>query len=121
MGNELDLIFSSGETKDSEFEFKGQKVVVRVRDISWSEKNKVLSKCFTYSPDGKIAFDFDQYSKEMLKRLVVGISVGNSSVPANEINEIFFARLNSSFGSMLEKLVPRAFEDIKTSDFFVKE
>ena len=117
---DLDVLFTSDSTKSEEFEFKGKKVQIKLREISWTEKNKVLSQCFLYQTDGTIKFDFDKYNREMLKRLIIAVSVGDSSVPANELNEIFFARLNSSFGSMLEKLVPKAFEEIGVSDFFVK-
>ena len=120
MSQELDIIFSSSETKIEEFEFKGKKVKVKVREIGWTEKNKGLSQCFQYQTDGTIKFDFDKYNKEMLKRMVIGITVGDTEVPASELNEIFFARLNSSFGNMLERLVPKAFEEIGISDFFVK-
>ena len=115
----IDIIFSTSEPREVEFEFKGQKVIVKVKEMGWSEKNKILSRCFTYSSDGKASFDFDQYNKEMLKKLVLGIKVGESDVPSGEINEIFFARLNPTFGGMLQRLVPQAFEEM-SSDFFAK-
>ena len=117
--SDLDVLFTGDGTKVEELEFKGKKVQVKLREISWSEKNKILNKCFIYQSSGEINFNFDQYNKEMLKKLVVSISVEGSVVP--EINEIFFARLNSSFGSVLEKLIPKAFEELNASDFFVKK
>ena len=118
---DLEIIFSSGETRTEEFGFKGKKIRVKVKEIGWTEKNKVLSQCFQYQTDSTIRFDFDKYNREMLKKMIIGMTVGESEVPPNELNEIFFARLNSSFGSMLEKLIPKAFEEIGTSDFFAKE
>jgi hypothetical protein len=56
----------------------------------------------------------------MLKKLIASITVGDSTVPQSDLNEIFFTRLNSTFGAYLEKLIPKAFEDINT-DFFGKE
>ena len=117
---DLDILFTSDDTKSEEFEFKGKKAQVKLREIGWTEKNKILSQCFLYQTDGTIKFDFDKYNREMLKKMIIGISIGDSSVPVGELNEIFFARLNSSFGSILEKLIPKAFEEIGTSDFFVK-
>lgn len=116
----IDILFSSGEEKEIKSQFKGQDVTIKVREISWSEKNKILSKCFTYSQDGSISFAFDVYNKEILKKIVVGISVGESVIPPTEINDIFFSRISSAFGSILEKLVPKAFEEVQVSDFFVK-
>jgi len=117
----LNVIFNSGEEKEVKSEFKGQEVIIKVREISWSEKNKILSKCFTYSQDGTISFAFDTYNKEMLKKVLVSISVGGNVVPPTEINDIFFSRISPAFGSILEKLVPKAFEEVQISDFFVKE
>jgi hypothetical protein len=117
---EFDIIFSSGESRVEKFLFKDKEVSVTIKEIGWAEKNRVLSQCFQYQHDGTIKFDFDKYNKEMLKKVVVKISVGGSDVPQGEMNDIFFARLNSSFGSMLEKLVPRAFEETSTTDFFAK-
>ena len=121
MSNGIDLIFSTMAEKEEKSQFKGQEVIVRVREISWSEKNKILSKCFTYSQDGTISFAFDTYNKEMLKKIIVNISVGGSVVPSMEINDIFFSRISPAFGLILEKLVPKAFEEIQVSDFFAKE
>ena len=115
----LDVLFSSNEQKDFDFEFKGIKIKVKVKDISWSVKNKILGECFDYKSSGVAKFDFDQYNKKMLKEMVVGITVGDSVVPPGELNDVFFARINPAFGSLLEKIVPKAFEDVG-ADFFAK-
>ena len=121
MGDNLSIIFNSGEEKEVKSQFKGQEVAVKIREISWSEKNKILSKCFAYSQEGNISFAFDTYNKEMLKKIIVSISIGGSLIPPTEINDIFFSRISPAFGSILEKLVPKAFEEIQVSDFFGKE
>lgn len=117
----LDLIFSTAEEREIKSEFKGQEVIIKIREISWSEKNKILSKCFQYQASGEISFAFDVYSKEILKKIIVSISVGGSVIPSTEINDIFFSRLSPAFGSILEKLVPKAFEEVQVTDFFGKE
>jgi hypothetical protein len=119
--SDLDLLFSSSETKEVEFDFKGSKILVKVKELSWSEKNQVLSKCFSYQSSGEISFDFDKYNKLMLRKLIVGIKVGATEVPTTEINDIFFNRLNPAIGSKLERIVPKAFTDIKSSYFFAGE
>jgi len=117
---EFDVLFISGEQRVEKFNFKGKEISVTVRELSWTEKNKVLGMCFQYKTSGDMSFDFDKYNKEMLLRIISGIKVGDSEVPPKELNHIFFTRLNSSFGGMLEKLVPKAFEEVGTSDFFEK-
>ena len=118
MPSEVDVIFSSGETRDVELEFKNVKVQVKVKDLGWTEKNNILSKCFAYQTDGAMSFDFSKYMRMSLLKIVVSLMVAGTVVP---IDEVFFARLNPQFGAMLEKLVPQAFEEVKTNDFFVKK
>ena len=121
MGNDLDLLFAADENKVNEFEFKGKKVLITTQSIGWAKKNKIVGQCFTYQPDGQINFDYAKYSNLVLKEIIVSLTIGDSPVPKSEINEIFFARVSSSFGSILEKLIPKAFEENKSIDFLVKE
>jgi len=112
--SEIDVIFTTEEQKEVTLEFKGIKIPIVIRKLGWSEKNKILAKCFTYQQDGTISFEFDRYTREMLKRCVV-------KAPWGETNEIFLSRIDADFGAMLEKLVPRAFEEGKNTNFFDKE
>ncbi len=118
---DLELIFSSSEERTNEFEFRSKKVIVKTREIGYSKKNKILGQCFSYKNDGTISFDFEKYNNFMLKEIITYISVGDSIVPKDQIGEILFSRLSVAFGSILEKLVPKAFEQMETSDFFVKD
>ena len=115
----LEKLFNTGGTKDYTFDFKDVKVKVTTKEISWSVKNQILGDCFDLSSVGSAKFDFDKYSKKMLAAIIVSIVVGDSVVPPTELNEVFFNRLNPEFGSILEKLVPKAFDEVK-GDFFVK-
>jgi hypothetical protein len=116
----LDLIYNSNEFKETEVDFKGVKVKVKSKAIGWSVKNKILSECFDYKTTGSAKFDFDAYNKKMLKAMIVEISVGGEAVPPSELNDVFFARINPAFGSVLEKIVPKAFEEVN-GDFFGAE
>ena len=51
--------------------------------------------------------------KESLSRMIV-------NAPWGKTDNIFFAQLNKDFGAMLEKMVPKAFEEAQMTDFFVK-
>jgi len=117
----IDIIFNSGEERETKAQFKGQEVIIKTKEISWSEKNKILSKCFNYQTDGQISFAFDTYNREMLKKIISSIKIGDSQIPPTEINDILFSRLSPAFGAILEKLVPKAFEEVQINDFFGKE
>jgi hypothetical protein len=119
MASGIDLLFSSNEQKEHVFDFKGAKIKVKTKEISWSLKNKILGDCFDYKSSGSARFDFDTYGKKMLAAVVVSISVDDAVVPQSDMTEVFFARLNPEFGSLLEKVIPKAFED-GSQDFFAK-
>jgi len=97
--------------KEVILEIKGVKIPLEIRDLSWTEKNQILSKSFTYNSDGSISFDFDKYNKAVLRKIIV-------KAPWGKTDEVFLASLPRASGEALEKLVPKAFDDsAKTSDF----
>ena len=107
-----EVVFQGSETKSLDLEYRGVKMLIKVRDLSWSERNKILGKCFIYQTDGNISFDFDRYMKDMLSKMVI-------EAPWGETNDLFFAQVSREFGSILEKIVPKAFEEAQLPDFFV--
>jgi len=107
-----EVVFQDSEVKDISLEYKGVLIPIKVRDLSWSERNQILGKCFNYQTDGNISFDFDKYMKESLSKMIV-------KAPWGETNSIFFAKISKDFGAMLEKMVPKAFEEAQMPDFFV--
>ncbi len=111
---EIEKIFIEGESKEVELEYEGVEIKLKVKPITWSKRNQILSRCFTYNNDGTVQFNFDRYLKEMLSEMIV-------EAPWGETNNIFLSRIKPEFGAKLEKLVPRAFEEGKNLDFFVKE
>ncbi len=114
MADSWEVVFQDSGVKELVLEYRNIKIPIKIRDLSWSEKNQILSKCFVYQTDGSISFSYDRYMKEVLTKIVV-------SAPWGETNNIFLSRLSKDFGSMLEKLVPKAFEEAQIPDFFVKE
>ena len=118
---DLDIIFYRGEVKVEKFDYQGKTVEASIETIGWSEKNKILSECFVFRNDGTISFNFEAYNRLMLKRMLKGLKVGESVVPPTEINDILLSRLNDSFGSALEKVIPKAFSDLSIDNFFGKE
>ena len=114
MTGNLDVLFTSEETKKVELEFKGQKIELILKELSWSKKNQILSRCFTYQSDGSVSFNLDRYLKDALCEIIV-------NAPWGQTTSIFLTRVNPTFGAMLEKLVPKAFEENQVPDFFGKE
>lgn len=112
--SEFENIFSSGESIQMEIEFEEKKIPITIRQLTWSEKNQILSRCFVYNSDGLVNFNFDRYQKEVLGKMI-------QQAPWGETNHIFLNRIKPEFGAKLEKLVPKAFEEGQSPDFFVRE
>jgi hypothetical protein len=110
----LEDIYISEELKEVKLQYKTAEITLKLRPLTWSKKNQILSNCFTYEQNGQMRFNFDKYSKDMLCEMIV-------EAPWGKTDHIFLTKISADFGSMLEKLVPRAFEEGATNDFFVKE
>ena len=111
---ELDNVFVKEDVQKVPLEYQGKTIDISIRGISWSKKNQILTKCFTYDQSGQMKFDFDKYMKEMLVEIIV-------EAPWGKTDQIFLNKIKPDFGTLLEKLVPKAFEEMSNVDFFVKE
>jgi hypothetical protein len=111
---DLNDIFISEDIKETEVEYQGKKFALKIKPITWSKKNQILTKCFTYGQDGQMSFNFDKYMKEILVEII-------AEAPWGKTDQIFLSRIKPDFGAILEKLVPKAFEELQSGDFFVKE
>jgi len=107
---DINNIYIENAPKEIKIEYRGTEIPIKVRPLSWSKKNQILSDCF--SIDG-MKFNFDKYIKGMLTELIV-------EAPWGETNQIFLNRINPEFGAVLEKLVPKAFDEGLSVDFFDK-
>ena len=81
----------------------GEEFEIQIKQLSWTKRNYLLSKCFTW--DGKTQenkFDGNYYIKECIKEMVV-------SAPWGPTTEAFLASIDERLGSALETIVPNAF------------
>jgi hypothetical protein len=110
----LEKLFASSQPREVNIKFKGVEIKLILRDLAWSQKTKILNQCLVFKDTGTISVDIDLYNKTMLKAIIV-------QAPWGETNDIFLNQVNQEFGSELEKLIPKAFEEFSSSDFLAKE
>ena len=79
-------------------------LTITTKDISWSKRNQIMSKCLSWDNAGNTAFDGDAYVRLCLKEIITEAPWGNTT-------EAFLIRINDDLGQALESLVPRAFAD----------
>ena len=79
------------ETKE---EFK-----VKIRPLSWSRRNQIMSKCITWTQNGQTGFDGDAFVRGCLREIIV-------EAPWGRTTETFLISIDARLGAALEKLVP---------------
>ena len=87
----------------------GTEFEVTVKNLSWSFRNQILSKSLKWDGSGNTVFDGDAYVRECLKEMIV-------EAPWGRTTESFLVSIDSRLGSVLEALVPKAFEDNEETD-----
>ena len=97
VNTELEVKTVKVEGTEEEFE-------VKIRNLSWSKKNQLVSKHVKWTSEGISNFDTEGYMRDVLKEIVV-------EAPWGKTTETFLISIDSRLGSALEKLVPTAFEE----------
>ena len=81
----------------------GDEINVTLKPMSWSRRNKVVSKCLKIDGGGNNSFDGDYYMKECLKEMIV-------TAPWGSTTESFLVTIDERLGKALESIVPQAFD-----------
>ena len=80
---------------DDEFE-------VKIKQLAWTKRNQLVSKCLEWGQDGESSFNGDLYIRECLKEMIV-------EAPWGRTTEAFLISIDERLGTALEGLVPTAF------------
>ena len=82
----------------------GTSFEVTLKPLSWSVRNQILSKSIKWDNSGNTSFDGDSYVRECLKEMIL-------EAPWGRTTEAFLVSIDARLGSLLETLVPKAFEE----------
>ena len=97
------------EKKTITIEDTGASFEVTVKDMSWSKRNQLISKCMKFDSKGNTSFQADEYVRSCLREMIV-------NAPWGATTETFLLSIDTRLGGALEKLVPSAFgEDDKVA------
>ena len=83
-----------GDTED--------KVELTIKQLSWSKRNQLISKCLTWVDGNQTSFNADLYVRECLKDMII-------EAPWGRTTEAFLVTIDERLGTALETLVPNAF------------
>ena len=94
----MDELYADLQEREVIIHHKKKEYTITIRDITWAEKNKIISNCLKYNKTGEPSFDLAKYNTEMLLKILV-----KAPFP---INEMELMKLDSNVGRQLEKLIP---------------
>jgi hypothetical protein len=97
------VVKAETEVKIVTIEETGEEFEVKIRNLSWSKKNQLVSKHVKWTSEGISSFDTEGYMRDVLKEIIV-------EAPWGKTSETFLVSIDSRLGSALEKIVPIAFE-----------
>ena len=94
----------------------GDELEISVKQLSWSKRNQLISKCLKFGQSGQTSFDGDLYVRECLKEMII-------EAPWGRTTEAFLVSIDERLGTALETLVPTAFggENSPNPDIIKKE
>lgn len=100
------------------FDYMGKKYEIEVRDLSWPQKNKIISRATKIDRTGNATFDIDIFNRECLLHIL-----GQAKVIDNTGKETVFrfdatmlTGLKSDFGAILEKFIPNPVVQIEKEE-----
>ena len=76
---------------------------IKVKPLSWSRRNQIMSKCITWTQNGQTGFDGDAFVRGCLREMIV-------EAPWGSTNDMFLMSIDQQLGKALEEIIPSAFE-----------
>ena len=98
------MVGTNIRTETVKIEGTDEEFTVKVKPLSWSKKNQLVSRYVKWSEDGVSSFDGDGYVRECLREMIV-------EAPWGKTTETFLISIDNRLGSALEALVPSAFDN----------
>jgi len=98
------MLSSDVETRILTVPETGDEFEIQLKPMSWSKRNKLVSKCLSWDDSGTVEFDGDIYVRGCLKEMIV-------NAPWGATTEAFLLGIDTRLGAVLEGIVPKAFED----------
>jgi len=93
----------SATTECKTLSIDGTSFDVTIKPLSWSHRNRILSKSLQFDGNGQTGFDGDFYVRECLKEMLI-------DAPWGRTTEAFLISIDHRLGTVLEELVPKAFD-----------
>jgi len=98
------IVGTNIRTETVKIEGTDEEFTVKVKPLSWSKKNQLVSRYVKWTDEGVSSFNGDGYVRECLREMLV-------EAPWGKTTETFLISIDNKLGSALEQLVPSAFDN----------
>lgn len=108
-GKDINELFATQETKEKVITHKGKEWVFHYRELTWAEKNKIVSQATVIERNKDAHFEVDKYLRLSFIKMELELN-------GHKLTAIELVKLDEKVGNLLEDIVPKAQEIIKKED-----
>lgn len=108
-GKDLNELFATQETKEKVIIHKKKEWVFHYRELTWAEKNKIVSQATVMDRNKDAHFEVDKYLRLSFLKMELEFN-------GHKLTAIELVKLDEKVGNLLEYIVPKAQEIISEEE-----
>ena len=108
-GTDLNELFATQETKEKAIIHNNKEWIFHYRELTWAEKNKIISQATMMGRDKEAHFEVDKYLRLSFIKMELELN-------GHKLTAIELVKLDEKVGNLLEDIVPKAQEIINKED-----
>ena len=108
-GTDLNELFATQETKEKVIIHNNKGWILHYRELSWAEKNKIISQATVMGRGKDAHFEVDKYLRLSFIKMELELN-------GHKLTAIELIRLDEKVGDLLEEIVPKAQEIISDEE-----
>ena len=108
-GKDINELFATQETKEKVITHNNKAWVFHYRELTWAEKNKIISQATVMGRDKEAHFEVDKYLRLSFLKMELELN-------GHKLTAIELVKLDEKVGNQLEDIVPKAQEIINKED-----
>ena len=108
-GKDINELFATQETKEKVITHNGKGWVFHYRELTWAEKNKIISQATVMDRNKEAHFEVDKYLRLSFLKMELELN-------GHKLTAIELVKLDEKVGNLLEDIVPKAQEIINKEE-----
>ena len=108
-GKDINELFATQETKEKVITHNDKAWVFHYRELTWAEKNKIVSQATVMDRNKEAHFEVDKYLRVSFLKMELELN-------GHKLTAIELVKLDEKVGNLLEDVVPKAQEIINKED-----